>query len=60
MQECIAFARNAGYQTMTLWTNDNLIVARKIYEQAGFTLRSEEPHHSFGHALVGQYWSLSL
>lgn len=59
-EECIAFAKAKGYSKLTLWTNDLLHAARRIYQQAGFVLLSEERHHSFGHDLVGQYWSLDL
>ena len=60
VEECIAFATRAGYQKMLLWTNDILVSARRIYQAAGFSLRSEEPHHSFGHDLVGQVWERAL
>lgn len=58
--ECIGFARAQGYGTLTLWTNDILTTARRIYEGFGFVLVAEERHHSFGHDLVGQNWSLAL
>lgn len=60
VEECVKFARSAGYSTVTLWTNDVLTSARRIYQSFGFTLTQEEPHHSFGHDLVGQNWTLDL
>lgn len=60
VDECIRVARQNGYQTLTLWTNDVLVSARRIYQAAGFKLVAEERHHSFGQDLVGQNWNLAL
>ncbi len=60
VHECIEFARARGYRTLTLWTNDGLVSARRIYEAAGFKLTREEAHHSFGKDLLGQTWDLAL
>ena len=58
--ECIAFARSKGYKKMLLWTNSGLVAARGIYARRGFKLIKTEPHHGFGHDLIGETWSLGL
>src|ERR1700728_4454202 len=60
VDEVLRFARRSGYPRITLWTNDVLADARRIYERAGFTLDDESRHHSFGKDLVGQNWSRRL
>jgi GNAT superfamily N-acetyltransferase len=57
---CLDWARSAGFLRMTLWTNDILASARHIYQAAGFQLVDSQPHHSFGHDLVGQNWTRDL
>jgi DNA-binding MarR family transcriptional regulator/GNAT superfamily N-acetyltransferase len=58
--ECILFARQSGYQEITLWTQSVLVAARHIYQAAGFRLMRSEPHHSFGQDLIGETWDLAL
>ena len=58
--ECIRFARQAGYQKMTLWTQSILHAARHIYKKAGFQVVHEEKHHSFGKDLTAETWELNL
>jgi DNA-binding MarR family transcriptional regulator/GNAT superfamily N-acetyltransferase len=60
VEEVLRFARQGGYTRITLWTNDVLASARRIYQRAGFTLDSESQHHSFGADLTGQNWSRAL
>jgi GNAT superfamily N-acetyltransferase len=60
VEECLRFAKAAGYSSMTLWTQSILTAARNIYERAGFKLVAQEPHHSFGVDLVGETWEREL
>jgi DNA-binding MarR family transcriptional regulator/GNAT superfamily N-acetyltransferase len=59
-EQCIRFARDAGYSSITLWTQSMLVAARAIYQRAGFRKISQEKHHSFGADLVGETWELKL
>ena len=60
VKACLDFARQAGYSRMRLWTQADLAQARRVYLAHGFRLTGEEPHHSFGHDLVGQTYEADL
>ena len=60
VSECTAFAREAGYHRIVLWTQSTLTAARKLYVGEGYKLIKQEPHHSFGKDLVGETWELKL
>ena len=60
VRECIAFARQAGYRTLSLWTNDVLVGARRIYAAEGFRVVATEVHDSFGLPLTAETWELEL
>jgi ribosomal protein S18 acetylase RimI-like enzyme len=64
VEECVRFARRAGYERIVLWTNGVLTDARRIYERAGFELEREHRYaageHGWGNDVVGQEWSLPL
>jgi DNA-binding MarR family transcriptional regulator/GNAT superfamily N-acetyltransferase len=60
VDECVEFAREAGYKRVTLWTHSVLLAARRAYEKAGFTLTSSEKKRSWGEDVVAEYWDLTL
>jgi DNA-binding MarR family transcriptional regulator/N-acetylglutamate synthase-like GNAT family acetyltransferase len=60
VNECVRFARQAGYRKITLWTNKILSAARHLYKKAGFRVIREEPHHLFGNEQIGETWELEL
>lgn len=60
VEECIRFARQAGYREVTLWTHSILTAARRIYATAGFEIVETEEHDEFGPMLTGETWTLRL
>ena len=60
VDECIQFARAAGYKKMTLWTHSVLKAARHIYKTAGFTKIKEWTHADWGVEVVGETWEREL
>lgn len=60
VDQVVRFARDKRYTKIRLWTQANLVAARKLYAAAGFTLTESKPHYSFGKDLIGEYWELKL
>jgi DNA-binding MarR family transcriptional regulator/GNAT superfamily N-acetyltransferase len=61
VEECVRFAREAGYKKIMLWTQSELLAARRIYEGVGFKLISQEKHSSWSRKdLVAETWDLKL
>ena len=58
--ECIAFAREAGYGKIALWTHSVLKPARHIYKKSGFKLMRSEARKSWGQPVVSEHWELVL
>jgi DNA-binding MarR family transcriptional regulator/ribosomal protein S18 acetylase RimI-like enzyme len=61
IDECVRFARQAGYRKITLWTQSELLAARHLYKRAGFKLTAKRQHDSFSRkGLVAETWDLVL
>jgi DNA-binding MarR family transcriptional regulator/GNAT superfamily N-acetyltransferase len=60
VEECLRFARRAGYERMVLWTVAGLAASRHIYEKVGFQLDESTPERLFGRDVEAQTWSLDL
>jgi GNAT superfamily N-acetyltransferase len=60
VQECAAFAKQARYRRISLWTNSILHTARALYVADGYTLVHSEPHELFGERLIGETWERDL
>lgn len=58
VKTCVAFAREAGYARIWLWTHAVLLSARRIYAATGFQITATEMHDEFGKAELGETWEL--
>ncbi|GFE63519.1 GNAT family N-acetyltransferase [Litoreibacter roseus] len=60
LETCLDFARDVGYDRLTLWTHQSHHAACALYRKNGFACIEEKPVHSFGRDLVEQTWTISL
>lgn len=60
VEACIQFSRQAGYQMITLWTQNNLLAARMLYHRFGFRIVHQEQNDCFGRSGIAETWELRL
>jgi DNA-binding MarR family transcriptional regulator/GNAT superfamily N-acetyltransferase len=60
VEQCVSFARDAGYKRMRLWTHSIQVAARKLYGGAGFNIVEEWDHESFGKQLHAEIWEVQF
>lgn len=60
VRACIAFASEAGYRKMILWTHSVLTAARAIYTSEGFVMIGTESNDLWGPHLTSETWELNL
>jgi DNA-binding MarR family transcriptional regulator/predicted GNAT family N-acyltransferase len=60
VDECVVFARAAGFREVVLWTHAKLVAARAIYAQVGFKLEETWTHDDFSAPEVSETWRLKL
>lgn len=60
VEECVRFARQAGYREIVLWTHAVLTTARALYAKTGFELVETWTHDEFGKPEVSETWRLRL
>lgn len=60
VKECRAFAREAGYRRIVLWTHAVLESARRIYAAEGYRIVDTHTHDDFGKPELSESWLLEL
>jgi GNAT superfamily N-acetyltransferase len=60
VERCIAFAREAGYARLELWTTANLAAAGRLYETFGFGVVREVRQKAFGTEVLSRHMALEL
>jgi len=60
LDQCLGFAREAGYAGLTLWTHESHAAAGRIYQRNGLTRTRAVPVRSFGVDLVEETWQIAF
>ncbi|KAK1656806.1 MarR-family transcriptional regulator [Colletotrichum godetiae] len=57
---CVEFAREVGFDSIGLATDNHLSAARRLYAKAGFELKVTEEHQAWGEKRMGETWEMQL
>ncbi len=60
LNECMRFAKGAGYAKLAVMTESALLDARRLFDHAGFSRATAVPEQRFGRELVIERWERSL
>ena len=60
LAQCMTFAKQKGYEKMTLWTHESHAAACALYTKTGWSCVSSKPVRSFGVSLIEQQWEITL
>jgi GNAT superfamily N-acetyltransferase len=60
VDECVRFARGAGYRRIMLTTYDAMAEARRIYAKVGFHIERSTPVRAYGADVHDEVWSMDL
>ena len=60
VRACTTFARARGYTRIELWTQAELVAARRLYEREGYRLVATKRHAMFGTPAVAETWAMEL
>lgn len=60
LAECVAFARDKGFESIILWTVSALTAAARLYRAAGFVMVEKKPGKHWGVEVVEEKYVLEL
>ncbi|WP_338592815.1 GNAT family N-acetyltransferase [Paenibacillus sp. Y5S-9] len=60
LEQAVLFAKEKGYTSVILWTNESLIGARRLYQSVGFEVKEVRKQMLSGQELTEEQWELVL
>ncbi|GAS80529.1 hypothetical protein BK131_01640 [Paenibacillus amylolyticus] len=60
IEQAVLFAKEKGYTSIILWTNESLDGARRLYQSVGFEVKEVRKQMLSGQELTEEQWELVL